>query len=152
MIRAFTPMAGMVSQTGLGIGAATESETGVTVRPMGTATGDGLAASRTEGPDQGWVTTRQTAPAPAASSPALSTSADSSRAWARHTPDTQPATRGRRAGGRGAPTSGRRPRPTPGERRDTHKPIVVARIWPQDGSVAAWGEASGAGAGGSAAR
>src|SRR5580693_811475 len=52
MIGAFTPMAGMVSQTGLGAGWTADSETGTTVRPDGTATGDGRAvASRTAGAD-----------------------------------------------------------------------------------------------------
>src|SRR5215472_14282364 len=71
-IGAFTPMAGMVSQTGLGACWTADSEAGKTVRPEGTATGDGLEASRAAGADETWATTRPTAPAPAASSPAPS--------------------------------------------------------------------------------
>src|SRR5271170_5094991 len=100
MIGAFTPMAGIVSQTGLGVCWTADSETGTTVRPNGTATGDGGAASR-KGADEVWATTKPAVPAPAASSPALSIAADSSRACAPHTAEAQPATRGRAAGKRG---------------------------------------------------
>src|SRR6516165_4988983 len=72
-IGAFTPMAGMVSQTGLGACARADSETGNWVRPEGTATGDGLAASRAEGAGETRAMIRPTVPAPAASSPMLST-------------------------------------------------------------------------------
>src|SRR5271169_6769348 len=102
MIGAFTPMAGMVSQTGLGVCWTADSETGTTVRPDGTATGDGRAASR-KGADEVWATTRPAVPAPAASSPAPSIAADSSRACAPHTPEAQPATPGRRAVRRDGP-------------------------------------------------
>src|ERR1700756_1845015 len=51
-IGAFTPRAGMVSQTGLGAGAMADSDIGNRVRPEGTPTGDGLAASRAEGADE----------------------------------------------------------------------------------------------------
>src|ERR1700733_11577004 len=97
MIGAFTPMAGMVSQTGLGAGWTADNETGTTVRPDGTATGDGLAASRTAGAGEVRATTRPAVPAPAASSPALSSAADSNRACAPHTAEAQPIMRGRRA-------------------------------------------------------
>src|ERR1700729_1403548 len=97
MIGALTPMAGMVSQTGFGVGWTTDSETGATVGPEGTATGDGRAASRTAGADGVRATTRPAAPAPAASRPALSIAADNSRACAPHVAGAQPATRGRRA-------------------------------------------------------
>src|SRR5579863_3088380 len=100
MIRALTPMAGMVSSTGLGVGWTADTETGAIARPVGTATGDGRAASRTGGADVR-ATTRPAVPAPAASSPALSIAADSSRACAPQAADAQPATRGRRAGNRG---------------------------------------------------
>src|ERR1700722_12523958 len=102
MIGVLTPMAGMVSQTGLGVGWTTDGETGPTVRPDGTATGDGRAASRTAGADVVRATTRPAVPAPAASSPALSIAADSSRACAPHAAETRPAARGRRAPERGA--------------------------------------------------
>src|SRR3984893_19365055 len=39
MIRAFTPMAGMVSQTGLGVGWTADSEAGTTGRPDGAGAG-----------------------------------------------------------------------------------------------------------------
>jgi hypothetical protein len=42
----------MVSQTGLGAGATADSDIGNRVRPEGTVTGDGLAASRAEGADE----------------------------------------------------------------------------------------------------
>ena len=112
-------------------------------RPEGVATGDGLAASRTEGAEEAWATTRPTAPAAAATSPAPSIAADSSRACPAHTAEAQPATQGREE--RPA-TRGREERPAirgrragrgPDRRRDTHKLIVAARIRPQDGSVAA---------------
>src|ERR1700722_1986826 len=106
MIGALTPMAGMVSQTGLGGGWATDSETGATVGPEGPATGDGRAASRTAGADGVRATTRPAAPAPAASRPALSIAADSSRACAPHVADAPPATRGRWAIERGAAGGG----------------------------------------------
>src|SRR5580700_10213919 len=102
LIGALTPMAGMVSQTGLGVGWTADSETGTTVWPDGTATGDGRAASRAAGGDEVRATTRPAVPAPAASSPALSIAADSSRACAPHTAAARPATRGRRAANRGA--------------------------------------------------
>src|SRR6516162_5356870 len=92
-IGAFTPMAGMVSQTGLGVCWTVDSDTGRTVRPEGAATGDGLAASRAAGADETWATTKPTVPATAASSPALSIAADTSRACAAHRADAQPATR-----------------------------------------------------------
>src|SRR5580693_3916072 len=108
MIGAFTPMAWMVSQTGLGVGWTADSETGATVRPDGTATGDGRTASRAGGADEARATTRPAVPAPAASSPALSIAADSSRACAPHTAEAQSATRGRRTANRGAaPADGR---------------------------------------------
>src|SRR5580693_5793708 len=108
MIGALTPMAGMVSQTGLGGGWAADSQTGTTVRPDGTATGAGRTASRAAGGDEARATIRPAVPAPAASSPAMSIAADSSRACAPHTAEAQPATRGRRAANRGAgPTDGR---------------------------------------------
>src|SRR5260370_18731770 len=97
MIGAFTPMAGMVSQTGLGVGWTADSETGTTVRPDGTATGDGRAASRTAGADDVRATTRPTIPAPVATSPALSIPADSSRACAPPPAEAHPATPARRA-------------------------------------------------------
>src|ERR1700722_16906707 len=98
MIGVLTPMAGMVSQTGLGVGWTTDGETGPTGRPAGA----GRAASRTAGADVVRATTRPAVPAPAASSPALSIAADSSRACAPHAAETQPALRGRRATARGA--------------------------------------------------
>jgi len=119
---AFTPMAGMVSQTGLGACWTVDSETGRTVRPEGAATGDGLAASRAAGAADMWAATKPAVPAPAASSPALSIATDSSRACAPQTAE---------------------------DRRDTHKLIVVARICPQDGSIA--GEVTDAGVAGEAA-
>src|ERR1700721_1458960 len=97
MMGAFTPMAGMVSQTGLGGGGAADSEPGTPVRPDGTATGDGRAASRTAGAGEVRATTRPAVPAPAARSPALSIAADNNRACAPHAAEAQPGTRGRRA-------------------------------------------------------
>src|SRR5580704_3575399 len=114
MIGALTPMAGMVSQTGLGVGWTADSETGTTVWPDGTATGDGRAASRAAGGDEVRATTRPAVPAPAASSPALSIAADSSRACVPHTAEAQPATRGRRATNRGAVPADGRAAPTEG--------------------------------------
>src|ERR1700689_1306431 len=116
MIGAFTPMAGMVSQTGLGVCWTADTEIGTPARPDGTAPGDGRAASL-RGADEVWATTRPAAPAPAASSPALSIAADSSRACAPHTAEAHAATRG-----------------GPGRRRDIHRRTVVARICPQDGA------------------
>src|SRR6516225_3408374 len=90
-IGAFTPMAGMVSQTGLGACwmADTEADTevGTTEGPEGTATGDGLAASRAAGADEACAMTKPIVPVPAASSPAPSIAADSSRACALQTAD-----------------------------------------------------------------
>src|SRR5579862_3672744 len=98
MIGALTPMAGMVSQTGLGVGSTTDSETGDAVGPDGTATCDGrAAASRAADAAESRATTRPAVPAPAASSPALSMAADSIRACARHAADAQPSAPGRRA-------------------------------------------------------
>src|SRR5579871_82752 len=104
MIGAFTPMAGMVSSTGLGVGWTADRETGPTVGPVGTATGDGRAASRTGGAEVR-ATTRPAVPAPAASSPALSIAADSSRACAPHAADAQPATPVRRRPGNRGPAA-----------------------------------------------
>src|SRR5579859_2335112 len=103
-IGAFTPMAGMVSSTGLGVGWTADSETGTTVRPVGTATGDGRAASRTGGAEVR-ATTRPAVPAPAASSPALSIAADRSRACAPQAADAQRATPGRRRPGNRGPAA-----------------------------------------------
>src|SRR5579872_6668224 len=103
-IGAFTPMAGMVNSTGLGVGWTADSETGPTVWPVGTATGDGRAASRTGG-EEVRATTRPAVPAPAASSPALSIAADRSRACAPHAADAQPATPGRRRPGNRGPAA-----------------------------------------------
>jgi hypothetical protein len=101
-------MAGMVSQTGLGACwmADTEADTevGTTEGPEGTATGDGLAASRAAGADEACAMTKPIVPVPAASSPAPSIAADSSRACALQTADARTATRGRRAGERDRPT------------------------------------------------
>lgn len=143
-IGAFTPMAGIVSQVGLGTCWAA-NQTGTTARPEGTATGDGLAASRAEGAEEACAITRPTAPAAAATRPAPSIAADSSRACAAHTAETRPATRGRPTT-RGRPaTRGRRATRGSDRRRDTHRLIVVARIRPQDGSVAATCDGTGAG-------
>src|SRR5271170_1559975 len=157
-------MAGMVRKTGLAVCCWTaDSESGATAWPEGAATG----VSRTEGGAEARATTRPAAPAPTASSPAPSIAADSSRACAPHTADTQPATRRRRPGkrdgsaGKGGPSgAGRRgwgagqrsqansaaarrhARRAPGHRRNTHKPMVVARIRSQDGSVATPGDAA----------
>src|SRR5579859_4610902 len=106
MMGAFTPMAGMVSQTGLGVGWTAHSETGTTVRPDGTATGDGRAASRTAGAGEVRATTRPAVPAPAASSPALSIAADNNRACVPHAAEAQPGTRGRRATPGAGPSKG----------------------------------------------
>src|SRR5579859_6360992 len=103
-IGALTPMAGMVKSTGLGVGWTADSETGPTVWPVGTATGDGRAASRTGG-EEVRATTRPAVPAPAASSPALSIAADRSRACAPHAADAQPATPGRRRPGNRGPAA-----------------------------------------------
>src|SRR5260370_6810688 len=62
MIGAFTPMAGMVSQTGLGGGWTADSETGTTVRPAGTPTGAGRAPRPTPGAHHRRPPTRPPAP------------------------------------------------------------------------------------------
>src|SRR5215469_371078 len=137
-IGAFTPMAGMVSQIGLGACWMADTEAGTTDGPEGTATGDGFAARCAAGADEAWAMTKPIAPTPAASSPAPSIAADSSRACALQTADARTATRRRRAGGRSQANSAaarRHARLAPGHRRNIHKLTVVARIWTQDGSA-----------------
>src|SRR5580658_2702160 len=164
VIRALTPMAGMVRKTGLAVCCWTaDSESGAIAGPEGAATG----VSRTEGGGEARATTRPAAPPPTANSPAPSIAADSSRACAPHTAEARAATRNRTrpaapaprrpppplrpAGALGpadAPTPARALRPAPlapEERRDTHKPMVLARIRPQDGSAATPGDAAGTG-------